>query len=217
MNTGSTAKAVLVLWLGVTFTSALAGPQTDVPIDDLSSHRYVANEVLVQFKPGVSEADKAQVHNKANVARKERVGSLAVRSRKGDIELDSIAAGVSVQETLRKLRNEPTVELAEPNWVYTHQVVANDFYYTRGNLWGTYGDDLPSPSGPSGSTNPNGSQAEKAWGAGHTGSKQIYVGIIDEGVQFTHPDLDARVIDHEIIDHAAWQGSIRWEIAASMQ
>jgi subtilisin family serine protease len=38
-----------------------------------------------------------------------------------------------------------------------------------------------------------GSQAGEAWAAGHTGNSTVYVGIIDEGVQFTHPDLDANV------------------------
>jgi len=42
-------------------------------------------------------------------------------------------------------------------------------------------------------TNQFGSQAGEAWAANKTGSKTVYVGVIDEGIQFTHPDLDANV------------------------
>ena len=38
-----------------------------------------------------------------------------------------------------------------------------------------------------------GSQADEAWAAGHTGSRNVYVGITDTGVQITHPDLDANI------------------------
>jgi subtilisin family serine protease len=31
--------------------------------------------------------------------------------------------------------------------------------------------------------------ADKAWAAGHVGSKDLYVGVIDSGIQYDHPDL----------------------------
>ncbi len=37
--------------------------------------------------------------------------------------------------------------------------------------------------------NPFGSGADEAWAAGAVGSKAVYVGIVDEGVQIDHPDL----------------------------
>ena len=38
-----------------------------------------------------------------------------------------------------------------------------------------------------------GSQAGEAWAAGHTGSASVYVGEIDEGIMFTHPELAGQV------------------------
>jgi subtilisin family serine protease len=78
------------------------------------------------------------------------------------------------------------VEFIEPNYVYTHDAVSNDNYYTNGSLWGMYGD-ATSPS------NIYGSQAGEAWSGGHTGSSSVIVGIIDEGAKFDHEDLAGNI------------------------
>jgi subtilisin family serine protease len=44
-----------------------------------------------------------------------------------------------------------------------------------------------------GRTNPYGIQASHAWAQGHIGSRDIYVGIVDSGVQIDHPDLKANI------------------------
>ena len=64
----------------------------------------------------------------------------------------------------------------------TIQAVPNDARYTDGSLWGMYGD----ASSP---TNQYGSQAAEAWAQGHTGSMANVIGVIDTGIDYTHPDL----------------------------
>lgn len=103
-----------------------------------------------------------------------------------DLDLFSLRPGVSVDEAIRSLRRDPAVKYAEPNWVYTRELVPNDPDYKSGALWGMYGD-ATTPA------NQYGSQAGEAWAAGYTGSQTVYVGVIDEGIQFSHPDLDANV------------------------
>jgi subtilisin family serine protease len=105
---------------------------------------------------------------------------------KGDLELARIPPGISIAAAARELQDDPAVEFVEPNWIYTHQEVSNDPYYTNGSLWGMYGAST-TPA------NQYGSRAGTAWANGHYGSRTIYVGVIDEGIQFTHPDLDANV------------------------
>ena len=107
--------------------------------------------------------------------------------------LELLRGPADVLATVARLSRNPLVAFVEPNWVFTHQAVSNDPDYTNGRLWGMYSDDSPSVQGPTGTTNLYGSQAEEAWGAGYTGSQTVYVGIIDEGIQFTHPDLSANV------------------------
>jgi subtilisin family serine protease len=62
------------------------------------------------------------------------------------------------------------------------QATPNDARYTDGSLWGMYGD-------ASSLTNQFGSQAAEAWAQGHTGSMSNVIGVIDTGIDYTHPDL----------------------------
>ena len=158
----------------------------------LSASPFVPNEVLVKFKDGYAEVDKANVRALVQTTHVERIQTDAMRHG-GDGELELLRGPADVIASVARLKNHPFVAYAEPNWVYSHQAVSNDPYYNNGSLWGMFSDDSPSSVGPTGTTNQYGSQAEEAWAADFTGSKTVYVGIIDEGIQFTHPDLNANV------------------------
>ena len=148
---------------------------------------HVPNEVLIQYRAGASEGAKARARGRVNAAADETIIEAAGRrDGKGDLELARFAPGLSIAAAVRGLEADPAVEYAEPNWVYYHTAASNDTYYSSGQLWGMYGD---------GSTPANqfGSQAAEAWANGKTGSRDVYVGIIDEGIQFTHPELSANI------------------------
>jgi subtilisin family serine protease len=108
--------------------------------------------------------------------------------RIGDEGVYLVHTPLHALEAMAKAKGEE-VEFAEPNWVYTHGATTSDTYYINGSLWGMYGD-ATSPA------NQYGSQAGEAWAAGKTGSNSVYVGIIDEGFQNTHPDLKANEWDN---------------------
>ena len=61
-------------------------------------------------------------------------------------------------------------------------VASNDPSYTGGSLWGMLGDTGPI-------RNAYGSQANEVWAEGVTGSTSSVVGVIDTGIDYTHPDL----------------------------
>jgi subtilisin family serine protease len=147
----------------------------------------VPNEVLIQFRADASDAAKTNARGRAQAIHDDVIAAQSQRfDGKGDLELATLPPGISVAAAIRRLQKDPSVEFAEPNWIYYHDATSNDPYYTNGSLWGMYGD-ATSPA------NQFGSQAGEAWAAGHTGSRTVYVGVIDEGIQFTHPDLDANV------------------------
>ncbi len=156
---------------------------------------FLDREVLVQFAPTATASAKAAARSVVGGRAIEAIQTAAMRSQGlGTLERVSLGSGVTVDRAIAALTNRPGVVFAEPNWKLSTASVSNDPYYTTSSrLWGMYGDDQPSVDGPTGTTNQFGSQAEKAWAAGLTGSRSVYVGIVDEGIDFNHPDLAANM------------------------
>ncbi len=154
--------------------------------DDGPRLTCVPGEMIVKFAPGTGEAARGAALN----AVQGRVGArLLTRAmqRAGDTEgLTIVHTPLAVEAAARAMAARPGVVYAEPNYCYYHDAVSNDTYYTNGSLWGMYGDGT-TPA------NQYGSQAGEAWAAGHTGSATVYVGEIDEGIMFTHPELATQV------------------------
>ncbi len=151
----------------------------------LSSHAKNGGEIIVQFKADATDSDIIDVVNHGRLKPKRHLltAPMAERNHSGLTLADSEG---SVEETLQQLRKHRAVEFAEENVHYTHQATSNDPCFTAGNMWGVYGN-LSAPA------NNYGSQAAEAWQAGYTGSKSVYVGVIDEGIQVNHPDLAANM------------------------
>ncbi len=148
--------------------------------------QHVANQVLVKFKAGASENAKAAVLARISGKVQERILTKTME-RFGDSEgLTLVHTPLAALEALSKIKGAAEIEYAEPNFIYTHSATTSDTYYTNGSLWGLYGD-ATSPA------NQYGSQAGEAWAAGNTGAASVVVGIIDEGVQYSHPDLAKNV------------------------
>ena len=71
---------------------------------------------------------------------------------------------------------------ADAQMTVTIDAVSNDTGYNNGSLWGMYGDRTSI-------VDQYGSQAGEAWAAGFTGTMKTVVGVIDTGIDYTHPDL----------------------------
>ncbi len=189
-------KAVLA-FLGLTLLgfggSYVLPSRAQVQTSDTSKSvgaKSVPAELLVQFKEGVAPQEQGRAYGRIKAQAIETIvsGNKQTGTGRGDLvrvrypqtELPSQA------EAMRRIQEDPAVDFAEPNWIYTHQATSNDPYYTTGSLWGMYGD-TSSPA------NQYGSQAGEGWAANKIGSSTVYVGVIDEGIQIDHPDLQANV------------------------
>jgi hypothetical protein len=156
--------------------------------DGLAEH--LPGEILVQYKPQAAAAGLQQARAVIQGTLLETIHTNVMqRQGMGVLERIQVGQGKSVVQALAALKNNPLVAYAEPNYIYRAAAVSNDPSYTSGNLWGMYSSDTPATAGPSGTTNQFGSAAEQAWNINITGSRNVVVGIIDEGIQNTHPDL----------------------------
>jgi hypothetical protein len=151
----------------------------------------VAGEVIVKFRAGASANGRGAALRAANAQVSERILTDAMRGAGDGEGLTVVHTPMNVPAAIQALRGSPDVEYAEPNYVYHHQATSDDTYFLNGSLWGMYG-------GGTSPANPFGSNAAAAWAAGHTGAgltgaNTVYVGVIDEGIQFSHRDLDANI------------------------
>lgn len=188
-------RKVLVLFLSLTLITLALAPasgqgQRGGGNSSAADAPSVPGELLVQFKAGAAENEKGRALGRANAELLEDV--LLEKGRSdghGDLVLVRHQPDWTPAAARRALESDPSVEFAEPNWVYTHQVTSNDTYYTNGSLWGMYGPSTTPFA------NQYGSNAAAAWAANYIGDPDnpVYVGIIDEGIQYTHPDLAANM------------------------
>lgn len=149
---------------------------------------YVPNQLLVKFKAGLDAESKNQVFGRFNAKVQEHIHTAAMK-RAGDREgLYVVNMPLEVFQAISQLRNMPEIEYAEPNYILKHQAVSNDPYYTNGSLWGMY-----SATAYNNRSNQFGCHASTAWNNNKTGSDQVYIAIIDEGVMWNHADLAANM------------------------
>lgn len=155
-------------------------------INEAAGTSFVPNQVLVKFKKGTSPELRANVNSRVGANVEEHIHTRSMRDAGDNDGLFLMRVPMAVAEAVGRLKNMPEIEYAEPNYIYKHSATSNDPYYTNGSLWGMYGA-TGSPS------NSYGSAAADAWANGNTGSNDVYVAVIDEGIMHTHEDLAANM------------------------
>lgn len=137
---------------------------------------YVPNQLLVKFKSATPENGRRSLLARINGSVAEQVVTDVMKSAGDNEGFYVVNTPLETLEAVGRLSKNTEVEYAEPNWIYTLDAnETNDTYIN--NLWGMTGS--------------YGSQASVAWSNGHTGSSNVYIGIIDEGYMYAHPELAA--------------------------
>jgi len=162
----------VVLLLALFSAGALAqvpepgGVNLPDPVEHLERYQeydVIQGEALVQFRSGAAAPVRSALHDAA--------GSVPVREiAEGLVQVRFDEAARSLEEVLRRYNAHPSVEFAEPNWVYYAYADPNDPKYIQ--QWG------PKKIGCS-----------LAWDLA-VGDPGAVVAVIDSGIDMDHPDLN---------------------------
>ena len=148
--------------------------------------QYVPDQVLVKFKPSLSE-EMREATVVAYQSRKIR------RIPRIDIYQIHTPENVSVEEMLYLLEQNPDVEYAVPNHIRHLAITPNDPLFGQQYALYNPGQTVP-PGSPQGIERPD-IKASEAWEE-TMGDDDIIIAILDTGVDFDHPDLDDKILSN---------------------
>jgi subtilisin family serine protease len=174
-----------VLLVGIAYASPrpTASQSTSSTVRATPRHakKYVPDQLLVRFRPGLSK--------QAMRAQHAQVGAAVLKEFRvvENLQLVRLPANMTVGPARRLYRARPDVLYAEPNY-YRYAVqsplIPNDPLYP--DMWNLHN------TGQSGGTSGADVHAPEAWGLS-TGSSSVVVAVIDTGIAYNHSDLAANV------------------------
>lgn len=142
--------------------------------------RYKEGEVLVKFKPDVSEA-------KVNALMAIYGTRLLKKIPRIDVHEIEVPRSLSVNEMVALLIENPDVEFAEPNGVVRICATPNDTLFKYQYALYNSGQEIGIPGSPRGKQRAD-IHASEAWEETR-GAKDVVIAVIDSGVDLLHPDI----------------------------
>ena len=139
----------------------------------------VPGQIIVKFEEEASRTEEADARRDEGLLKEEDLGLI-------DAE-DAEVRGQSVEQAVRDLERRPDVEYAEPDYIRHRTGYADEPRFKE--LWGL-NNTGQTVNGTAGSPDVdlNGSEASTVT----QGNPQVVVAVIDDGVDFSHPDLAGR-------------------------
>jgi serine protease len=149
-----------------------------------SQPAYDEHSVIVKFRDVTTAAAVgdavAMVNGKFEDKNFDRRDDRFTHVADGRLALIELEGKFSAKEAMATLANHPAIEYVEPNWLVHINQIPNDPQF--GVLWGLHN------TGQSGGVAGAHISAVEAWDT-TVGSNDVVIGVVDTGVDFTHPDL----------------------------
>lgn len=150
-----------------------AEPIKEASIIDPKTNRkvsVVAGEILVKFKPEVEKEKIDKINKKFGVEIKKELRI------KNTYRLN-VPPAKTINEMLKKYKEDPNVEFAEPNYIRRAFRTPNDPSCSDPPQWGIFKIEAP-----------------QAWDT-ETGKASVVIAILDTGVDYDHEDLAGNMWD----------------------
>ncbi len=198
----STKKIVGIVFFAIAFFFLLrnysgAAEQTlnfssrqTAEVKKYKNNDYAEGEVLVKYKKSAINLKKPSGESKADNFEKEK--NFTKLAEFSDLNIRLLQTSDSVDKTIKKLKSDPSIELAEPNFKRYPTATPNDAYFSN-YLWalnntgqtvngitGTAGADIGAISG---------------WNNESSSAGTAIVADIDTGADYSHPDLVGNMWD----------------------
>ncbi len=132
---------------------------------------YASGELVVRYEQGTSKTDRSAIRQELGATIESAPG---IRG----IEVLDLADGMAVEGAIDAAENLPNVLYAEPNYSVEMTASPNDPMF--GEMWSL---GLASSDGQN-----SGIGTPRVWNL-TTGSPNVTVGVVDTGIDGTHPDL----------------------------
>jgi thermitase len=145
--------------------------------------RYDTHTAIVKLKSGVSTAERLALFDSAGVTR--RIGTVA------GVGANVVRVSGDPAVVSRRLNRSALVAYAEPNFILRATAVPNDPLFSE--LYGF------NNTGQTGGTSDADIDAPEGWDAaglgGFPASGGVKIGIVDTGIDQTHPELSGKTVD----------------------
>ena len=156
-----------------------ADPNTAMPGPSFEND-FAAGEILIAFHPGTARGKMTSTRNGIGASAIKEFPEIGVHHWR-------LPDTASVEQVVEALSHNPNVRFAEPNYIVsTDQLPASPDDAFRGDLWGLH--NLGQTSGTAGVD----ISAPEAWSV-TTGASNVVIGVIDSGIDYNHPDLQANI------------------------
>jgi hypothetical protein len=165
--------------VGILLASAPGSGTTGPPraiAQNAELHPHVPGEVLLRFEDGATEEQRQAIRAVLGAHKRRELGRA--------IEHLVLGPGLSTEQAVAIYEQHPLIRYVEPNYIVSADILPDDPRFPElyglnntGQTGGTPGADIA---------------AEQAWNVS-TGSNQVIVGVIDSGIDYTHPDLAVNI------------------------